>query len=119
MNKISPERQLGILDQLNILDHLEEMSKKLNTFHQCTVYVDFLEDLKYVKELVKRDIGLPVVREEKVMLFSRCPKCNTIVDHYRIDEINYCKMCGQALYELKEWLSCCLHFKANTNIFPH
>lgn len=59
MDKITPERQL------TILGHLDEMSKKLNTFHQCTVYDDFLEDLKYVKELVKRDIGLPVVREEK------------------------------------------------------
>lgn len=98
MNNIPPERQL------NILDHLDEMSKKLNTFHQCTVYDDFLEDLKYVKELVKRDIGLPVVREEKnVMLFRRCPKCNTIVDHYRTEKINYCKICGQALYDLEEY----------------
>ena len=64
MNKIPPERQL------TILDHLDQISKKLNTFHQCTVYDDFLEDLKYVKELIKRDIGLPVVREEK--------KCNAI-----------------------------------------
>lgn len=31
MNKIPPERQLIILD------HFDEMSKKLNTFHQCTV----------------------------------------------------------------------------------
>lgn len=64
MNKITPERQLAILG------HLEEMSKKLNTFHQCTVYDDFLEDLKYVKELVKRDIGLPVVLEEKQLVQS-------------------------------------------------
>lgn len=97
MNKIPPECQL------DILDCLDKMSKKLNTFHQCTVYDDFLEDLKYVKELVKRDIGLPVVREEKnLMLFRRCPKCNTVVDHCCTEEINYCKMCGQALYDLEE-----------------
>ena len=54
MNKITPERQL------TILNHLEGMSKELNTLHRCTVYVDFLEDLKYIKELVKRDIGLPM-----------------------------------------------------------
>lgn len=55
-----------------------------------------------MKELIKRDIGLPVVREEKnVMLFRRCPKCNTIVDHCRTEVINYCKMCGQALYEVE------------------
>ena len=97
MNKVPPERQL------NILDHFDEISKKLNTFHQCIVYDDFLEDVKYVKELIRRDIGLPVVCEEKnVMLFRRCPKCNTVVDHYRTEKINYCKICGQALYDLEE-----------------
>lgn len=97
MNKIPPERQL------NILNHLDEMSKKLDTFHQCIVYDDFLEDVKYVKELIKRDIGLPIVREEKnVMLFRICPKCNAVVDYYRTERINYCKMCGQALYDLEE-----------------
>ena len=97
MNKVPPERQL------NILDHFDEISKKLNTFHQCIVYDDFLEDVKYVKELIRRDIGLPVVCEEKnVMLFRRCPKCNTVVDHYRTEKINYCKICGQAVYDLEE-----------------
>ena len=47
MNKVPPERQL------NILDHFDEISKKLNTFHQCIVYDDFLEDVKYVKELIR------------------------------------------------------------------
>ena len=101
MNKIPPERQL------NILDHLNEMSKKLNTFHQCTVYDDFLEDLKYVKELVKRDIGLPIRHEQCLSKYVRsCPKCGTVLDSiYPFEEkktINYCEVCGQALYECEE-----------------
>lgn len=92
MNEIPPERQLDILNDF------QAISNELGTFHQCTVYDGFLEDLKYVKELIRRDIGLPVVREEKnLMLFRRCPKCNTVVDYCCTEEINYCKMCGQAL----------------------
>jgi hypothetical protein len=106
MNKITPERQL------NILDHLDEMSKKLNTFHQCTVYDDFLEDLKYVNELIRRDIGLPIQYEGYgSMLARKCYKCGMILDSaFKLPgginpmqtTINYCKFCGQALYEREE-----------------
>lgn len=92
MNKILPERQL------TILDHLDEMSKKLNTFHQCTVYDDFLEDLKYVKELVKRDIGLPMSTDidRHAHTIGICPKCH--VGFWDVINTNYCHHCGQALY---------------------
>lgn len=105
MNEITPERQL------TILDHLDEMSKKLNTFHQRTVYDDFLEDLKYVKELVKRDIGLPIQYEDYAMTTRKCYKCGAILESVfnlpgevkpMQTTINYCKFCGQALYECEE-----------------
>lgn len=90
MDKITPERQL------TILGHLDEMSKKLNTFHQCTVYDDFLEDLKYVKELVKRDIRQPIRYEQDgAYSIRKCPKCSTTLDDTRCP--NYCKFCGQKL----------------------
>ena len=96
MNNITPERQL------NILDHLDEISKKLNTFHQCTVYDDFLEDLKYVKELVKWDIGLPMLMDvdKRGRSIGRCPKC--YVEVWDLVNTNYCYHCGQALYEIEE-----------------
>lgn len=96
MNKIPPERQL------TISNHLDEMSKKLNTFHQCTVYDDFLEDLKYVKELVKRDIGLPMSTDidRHAHIIGSCPKCH--VGLWDVINTNYCHHCGQALYDLKE-----------------
>lgn len=96
MNKITPERQL------TILDHLDEMSKKLNTFHQCTVYDDFLDDLKYVKELVKRDIGLPMLADidNHARLIGSCPKCH--IGIWDVINTNYCHHCGQALYDLEE-----------------
>lgn len=100
MNKIPPERQL------DILDHLDEMSKKLNTFHQCTVYDDFLEDLKYVKELIRRDLGQPMEQLYLSKYIRGCPKCGTVLDSiYPFEEkktINYCEVCGQALYECEE-----------------
>lgn len=100
MNSISPERQL------DILNHLEEMSKELNTLHRYTVYVDFLEDLKYVKELVRRDFGQPIIHEQCLSRYiRRCPRCETVLDSvYPFEEkktINYCEVCGQALYETK------------------
>ena len=99
MNRITPERQL------TILGHLEEISKKLNTFHQCTVYDDFLEDVKYVKELVKRDIGLPMKQLYLSEYKRGCPKCGIVLDSiYSFEEkktINYCEVCGQALYEVE------------------
>jgi len=73
MSKITPERQL------TILNHLEGMSKELNTLHRCTVYVDFLEDLKYIKELVKRDIGLPMKQLYLSEYKRGCPNCGALM----------------------------------------
>ena len=99
MSKITPERQL------DILNHLDEMSKKLNTFHRCTVYDDFLEDLKYMKELIRRDLGQLIKREQCLSKCVRsCSRCGTVLDSvYPFEEkrtINYCEVCGQALYEV-------------------
>ena len=96
MNRITPERQLDILDCLC------EMSNELNPFHQCTVHDDFLEDLKYIKELVKRDIGLPMLADidNHAHVIGSCPKCH--VELWDVINTNYCHRCGQALYDLEE-----------------
>lgn len=95
-----PERQLILLKKL------KEMTHRLSLFRSVIVYDDnkgyTIDSIEYLRELVDRDIPRPFVKKYKngrTMLFRYCPKCNTLVDHYASEEINFCKCCGQALYD--------------------